>query len=340
MLSTIIVVALLLGVITGWFILWATFLRLGLRWAKVEGITTRCIVFATAVVFAVQFLLGVLSMLLWPSAGAKVILIGLAELAASVLLSCLIIMRLFKSRFLRSIQAWVPTLVASIAIGLFVVLIVRPLLVEAFIVPTNAMAPTLLGNHWKGICPECGRPSFCSPVPARVHSSNDPLLMICESFHMSRSTDFTKRVFTRDRFLVAKYLKPRRWDIIVFRNPEDPSTLYVKRLVGLPGEQIHIEEGAVWVDGSKLTPPESIRPIKYLSELSTWHHQAWGSRDRPAKLAADEYFVIGDFSAQSNDSRFWERGAAGHNPFAVPQSHLCGVVTHIYWPPKRWRILR
>jgi signal peptidase I len=340
MLSTIIVVALLLGLVAGWFVLWATFLRLGLRWAKVEGITTRRIVFATAIVFAVQFLLRVVSILLSPSAGAKLILIGLAELAASVLLSCLIITCVFKCRFLRSMQAWVPTLFASVAIVLFVFLVVGVLLVEPFIVPTNTMAPTLLGDHWRGICPECGRPSFCTPLPPTGHSSNDALLMICEHFHMSRSTNFTKRVFTGDHFLVAKYLKPRRWDIVAFRNPEDLSTLYVRRLAGLPGEEIHIDEGAVWADGNKLKLPESIRSIKYLSELSGWHRQAWGSRDRPAKLAADEYFVVGDFSAQSNDSRFWERGAPGHNPFAVPQSHLCGVVTHIYWPPKRWRILR
>jgi len=340
MLSTVILVALLLGLVTGSFVLWAVFLRVGLQWAKVEGITTRCIFFATAVVFAVQLLLSVLSSLISPSADAWVILIGLAELAASVLLSCLIIMRVFKSHFLRSVQAWLPTLVPSIAIVFFVFLIVRPLLVEAFVVPTNAMAPTLLGNHWQGICPECGQLSFCSPVPPTRHSSTDPLPMICEHFHMSRSTDFAKRVFTGDRFLVAKYLKPQRWDLVVFRNPEDPSTLYVKRLVGLPGEEIHIDEGAVWADGSKLTPPESIRSIKYLSELPGWHREAWSSRDRPAKLSADEYFVLGDFSVQSNDSRFWERGAPGHNPFAVPQSHLCGVVTHIYWPPQRWRILR
>jgi hypothetical protein len=36
----------------------------------------------------------------------------------------------------------------------------------------------------------------------------------------------------------------------------------------------------------------------------------------------------------------WLEGAPGHPPYAVPESYLHGVVTHVYWPPQRWRILR
>ena len=48
--------------------------------------------------------------------------------------------------------------------------------------------------------------------------------------------------------------------------------------------------------------------------------------------------MLGDFSA-GMDSRSG-RGAPGHPPYAVPESYLIGVVTHIYWPPSRWRVLR
>ncbi len=139
---------------------------------------------------------------------------------------------------------------------------------------------------------------------------------------------------------MAKFMRPRRWDLVVFRKPQDPSILHVERLVGLPGEEIHMDDGAVWANGRRLRPPESIRDIRYPSELPNWPREVWGTVDRPAKLAADEYSVLGDFSTQSENSRFWRQGAPGHSPFAVPESHLYGVVTHIYRPPHRWRLFR
>jgi hypothetical protein len=50
--------------------------------------------------------------------------------------------------------------------------------------------------------------------------------------------------------------------------------------------------------------------------------------------------VLGDFVAQSSDSRFWETGAHGHPPYAVPAENISGVVIHIYWPISRWASFR
>jgi len=126
------------------------------------------------------------------------------------------------------------------------------------------------------------------------------------------------------------------------RSPADPTINYIKRLVGLPGEEVYIEEGSVWINGQRLEPPESLRGLKYLSEFpQAWQApRFWGTADRPAKLGAGEYFVLGDFSQMSADSRTWQTGAAGHPSYAVPESHIFGVVTHVSWPPGRWRILR
>ena len=148
-------------------------------------------------------------------------------------------------------------------------------------------------------------------------------------------------VHASDRFVIAKFLTPRRWDLVVFQYPEDPSTLYVKRLVGFPGEKIHIQDGSVWVDGERQTLPDALQGIEYLSELpDPVGPNLWGTANRPALLGKDEYFVLGDFSATSKDSRLWQHGAPGHNPYAVPASYMKGVVTHTYWPFERWRIHR
>jgi signal peptidase I len=339
MLSTIIVVAIFLGLVVLQVILWAVFLRLGLRWARVPEVTTRRIVVATASVIAIQLVLYIPFRLFAPASDAQAILIGVLELAATVLVPCLTIMQVFKARFFRSLLAWLPTLVPSVAMVLFALLVLRPFICEAFVSPTNAMAPTLLGNHWRGRCPECGQPNFCSPVEAWYARPETPR-MICGKFHVNQVSDVPQQAFPPDRFLVAKFLTPKRWDVVVFQYPENPSTLYVMRLIGLPGETIHLEGGAVWANGNKLEPPDSLSGIEYLSELPDWPSSVWGSKDRPAVLGTDEYFVLGDFSPQSKDSRLWEQGAPGHSPFAVPESHIRGVGTYIYWPPQRWRILR
>jgi signal peptidase I len=128
--------------------------------------------------------------------------------------------------------------------------------------------------------------------------------------------------------------------LIVFRFPADPSVNYVKRLVGLPGEQLEIRDGGIWINGERLEPPESIRGIRY-SPTIEWNGQIHsGPGSDPVTLGPDEYFVLGDFVDQSADSRFWERGAPGHPPYAVPESHLVGVDINTYWPPSRWKSFR
>ena len=202
------------------------------------------------------------------------------------------------------------------------------------------MAPTLLGHHRRGVCFSCGATAFGSSPPRRFDNGEAPMMICRDNFHVTVPQDYDNRVYSSDRFLACKILEPRRWDIVVFQNPEQPSDRYVMRLVGLPGETIVIEDGRVWANGQKLTRPESLSGIEYLSRMPRYGTDLWGTTDRPAQLGADEYFVLGDFSAMSADSRFWQNGAPGHNPFAVPHSHMQGVVTHIYWPPGRLRAFR
>ena len=86
--------------------------------------------------------------------------------------------------------------------------------------------------------------------------------------------------FAADRFLVNKMLSPRRWDIIVFRVPADPSKTYAKRLVGLPGEKVLIHDGSVSIDNRRLEPPPSLRGIEYLDTVDKLpsKQKVWGSR--------------------------------------------------------------
>ncbi len=316
--------------------LWVFALRIGLRWAGVENLTTQRLVLAMVIVVAMSVAVKVLFVISITST-PKILLDALIVLLGAAF-HAIAIMTVFRASFLRSLQSWLPTFVTSVAMLLLTFFVVRSLGFEAFAIRTNAMAPTLLGKHWKDTCPKCGESAYCSPS---IGNYSDPdSLLICEKFHAIPSRNVDPKVHFADRIMVAKFLRPERWDLIVFRFPEDPNTVYVKRLVGMPGEVITITKGGVWADGKRLTPPEALRGIEYTTEFPYEPALVWGDVNNPAALGDDEYFVLGDFSQRSKDSRLWQTGAPGHAPFAVPASHIKGIVTHIYWPPERSKILR
>ena len=229
--------------------------------------------------------------------------------------------------------AWLAIQFATWPNLLLAQFVVKPYLVEAFTVPVNSMAPTICGEHLQEPCPVCGGTLIVSSSSVKL----DRDLGICtDCLRTTEVPILDRKLYGGDRVLVCKVLKPRRWDLIVFRYPDDPSVPYVKRLVGLPGETLSIHDGGVWVQDKELQKPANLSGLTYVANPFRPQENIWG----PVTLAADESFVLGDFSARSKDSRLWEVGAPGHPPYAVPDTHLIGVVTHIYWPPSRWRVFR
>ena len=145
----------------------------------------------------------------------------------------------------------------SIAFAFVLALLFRTFAAEAFVIPTGSMAPTLLGRNKDVACPACGQKyqigasdeldddSGTYLVPARRIDQS-----VCPNCrHMHDVKDLN--VFKGDRILVNKsafqFGDPSRWDVIVFRYPEDTQKNYIKRLVGLPNEAIRIERGDVYV---------------------------------------------------------------------------------------------
>jgi len=321
-------------------LLQAVFLRWGVRWASGLVVTLRKSLLVALVIQFASLAIGLGAY--WGETGepSQDIAIALAELALQIIAPCAIIAISFRLAFLRGVQAWLLTLIPGIAMVAFLFLILRPFAYEAFVVPTNSMAPTILGNHAIAACPRCGAPAYASPPEPQSMSTPDGLVMICSKELKTCNVPKFSAVGGPDRILVSKLTALRRWDLLVFRVPFDPSVVYVKRLVGLPGEELLIRDGAVWINGKKLKPPEELRGIEYLSSIEFGNETREGAASSPVKLANDEYFVLGDFSAQAFDSRFWEVGAPGHAPYAVPESHIVGVVTHTYWPISRWRAFR
>jgi signal peptidase I len=102
------------------------------------------------------------------------------------------------------------------------------------------------------------------------------------------------------------------------------------RLVGLPGETIYLQDGALWVNDRRLEPPSDLAGLRY-ANASELGFGRFGNPDEPMRLGPDEFFVLGDFTERSSDSRTWG---------AVPRANVEGVVSLCYWPVERWRLFR
>lgn len=156
-------------------------------------------------------------------------------------------------------QGVVRETVESIAFAFVLALLFRSFVAEAFVIPTGSMAPTLYGRNKDVVCPGCGHAYAIGASDELDEAGNFliPQWRIEESMcpncrHLHKVKDLS--VFKGDRILVNKsayqFGIPERWDVIVFRYPEDTQKNYIKRLVGLPGETIRIERGDVYARSS------------------------------------------------------------------------------------------
>jgi len=121
------------------------------------------------------------------------------------------------------------------------------------------------------------------------------------------------------------YLRtPERGEAIVFRYPKDPRQFFIKRIIGLPGEEIKIEEGGIYIyneENSKgLLLEES-----YLNPLNRPTRP-----DISLKLGRDEYFVLGDNRDFSSDSRVWG---------VLNRDFIIGRVLLRAWPLQRFGVI-
>lgn len=109
---------------------------------------------------------------------------------------------------------------------------------------------------------------------------------------------------------------PSRGDVIVFRFPPNPTIVpYIKRVIGLPGDQVKISNGRVYINDFALSEPYIKAPPSY---TGIWI------------VPADSLFVLGDNRNNSSDSHSWGM---------VPFENIIGKAEVVYWPPEKWQFL-
>ena len=181
----------------------------------------------------------------------------------------------------RTVIDWVVTIAGAIAI----VVAIKAWIINPYRIPSSSMEPTL----------HCARDGG-SGCLAR----------------------FSDRVLA-NRF-IYHFRDPRRGEIVVFDVPEiarakcGAGGVFVKRIIGLPGDTWEEKRGYVYIDGKRLKE-SYLKPDR--RDFLT-HHSV--------KVGRDQYFVMGDNRSSSCDSRVWG---------TVPRKNIIGKVFAIYWPPQR-----
>ena len=128
-------------------------------------------------------------------------------------------------------------------------------------------------------------------------------------------TSMLPELVDQERIFVNKFLyridQIERGDIVVFWYPLDPTKSYIKRIVGLPGDIVDVQEGEVVVNGRRLD--EDYVPANFFDRRSF----------SPVYVEPGHYYVMGDHRNQSNDSRMWG---------LVPDQNIYGKAVFRYWP--------
>ncbi len=201
--------------------------------------------------------------------------------------------RKFELHYKGSFREWNET----IFIAFFLAILIRGLVVQAFWIPTGSMEPTLLGEKR-------------NPFSGQLERSGDRILVSRFAYVLDLSLDgrvpFGPRIWLK---------KPQRGDIIVFRYPNPDLTAapkdYIKRVIGLAGDHIIIEDGRVTVNDVVLDEPYIAEPP--VSDFAT-------------VVPEDHVFCMGDNRNNSSDSRFWG---------PMPLTNLKGQAVFNYLPMNR-----
>lgn len=184
----------------------------------------------------------------------------------------------------------------SILVAFVIAMIVRTFIFQNFMVPTGSMEPALHGDPING-----------------------------------------------DRVLVNKFIyhfkQPKRGDIVVFRTVNMPGLDgrkdYIKRCVALPGENVEIRHESLKINDKKVNTPEVFQKIDYKNTYrfnrGGLTEGQYGMRDKPVQVPKNCFYVLGDNSRSSRDSRYWG---------FVPKENLMGQAVMIFWPLKRFRLFK
>lgn len=201
----------------------------------------------------------------------------------------------------------------SIGIAIILALLIRWPVAEPYKIPSGSMEPTFM-------------PGDRIFVDKHVYGIRYPM----NGFRFP----FTRKNMWYADTYIFEGKEVQRWDIAVFKSIEpgaEHDTL-VKRIVGLPGERIHVRgDGALLINGEPIDIPDYMPDVKYTNPQVGGQYGSNGyaqlTDDEHSLIPEGHYFLMGDNSGSSRDARWFG---------FMPKHHLLGRVTSIWWPLDRW----
>lgn len=151
----------------------------------------------------------------------------------------------------------VITLLEWLLVAFILALLFMTFAMQAFQIPTGSMAETLCGAHYRVRCCRCG---YCFDIGNDAVSYGQPHCPNCDYVEPLEAIGHVKN---GDRIFVLKsiyqFFEPKRWDVVVFKNPTNPLDNYIKRLIALPGETVQLINGDVYIDGKIQRKPPNVQ---------------------------------------------------------------------------------
>ena len=175
----------------------------------------------------------------------------------------------------------------AIAIAILLALVIRTLIVQAFTIPSGSMMDTLLVGDY-------------ILVNKFLYGPELPLM----------------------DYRLPALRHPDRGDIIVFKYPQDEKRDFIKRIIGLPGEQVLIRGPQVIVNGKPLVEPYTKKVDSPFGHSGQPAYCGYAYGCEPTTVPPDSYFVMGDNRDNSQDSRYWG---------FVKRDKIKGKAFLIYW---------
>lgn len=247
--------------------------------------------------------------------------------------------------------------IESILVAIVLALLFRSFQAEAFIIPTGSMAPTLQGQHLDLVCEKCkfqyrsgaSEENSTKPVSERKNVTHT-FCPICQyRTTLRRQTDPDHRSNQGDRILVNKFIydfqPPERFDVIVFKNPNNGKQNYIKRLIGLPNENILIENGDIHLltpDGNQGYRREIVR--KPANKLLAMLQMVDDTQYIAPELAKVNWPLRWQQWEMPRESRAWKVVESGGKPtYSITSDEAASMqwlrYRHLIPRPEDWELI-